>query len=107
MEWIYAYEVQASLAQDAPQAYHFRTEWWGDNDTLADELWDNLDISPVAVALSDEWASQHGVKISESRFPWDDAKGLYFVKVFHQLHCLVSGEQLASLRDLADMRLMV
>ena len=43
----------------------------------------------MAVALTDEYAESHGLPIAD-RFPWDDDKGLYFIKAFHQLHCLVS-----------------
>jgi len=76
------------LGYDTPVAYHTRTEWWGDNHTRADELWDGIDISPLTVALTDEWALDHDLTVSESRFPWDKQKGLYYLKVFHQLHCL-------------------
>jgi hypothetical protein len=43
----------------------------------------------MVVALSDDFANALGLPRSE-RFPWDHRKGRYFIKVFHQLHCLVS-----------------
>lgn len=68
----------------------YKTEW-GKNETLMDELWENLDVSPIVVALSHEYAEEHGLARS-APFPWDDEKGIYHIKVFHQLHCLVSDD---------------
>lgn len=68
--------------------HHSVTEWWGENETLADELWRNLETSAVTIAVPDEWATEQGLEMS-IRFPWDDTKGLYSIKVFHQMHCLV------------------
>ncbi|MCJ1314644.1 hypothetical protein MMC25_008326 [Agyrium rufum] len=76
------------LTYDTPKIYRSRTEYWGENETLADELWDSIDVSPLTVALTDEWAQDQGLEVSESRFPWDDSKGLYFLKAFHLVHCL-------------------
>lgn len=56
---------------------------------MADELWNGMDTDPIVVALSDDYAQQHDLKIS-GRFPWDDEKGIYFLKGFHNLHCLAS-----------------
>ncbi len=68
--------------------YHTHTEYGASNDTLADELWEAIDSSPIVVALTDNYAIQHGLETS-ARFPWDDEKGIYHVKAFHHLHCLV------------------
>ncbi|KAM3084560.1 hypothetical protein ACMFMG_001338 [Clarireedia jacksonii] len=79
----------SGLPYDKPVIYQTQTEWWGNkNESRADELWESLDISPLVVALSDDWAAEHDLEISESRFPWDDEKGLYYLKSFHELHCL-------------------
>jgi hypothetical protein len=43
----------------------------------------------MVVALDDSFADTHGLPRSD-RFPWDEGKGRYFIKVFHQLHCLVN-----------------
>ena len=47
-----------------------------------------MDSSPIIVALTDDYALKHNLDLS-ARFPWDDNKGIYHVKVFHHLHCLV------------------
>ena len=90
---MYCYQVLrillADLAYDTPTVFEHDTEFAANNETLADELWDGIDVSPITVALSDDWARDHGLEASV-RFPWDDEKGLYFLKVFHSLHCLVS-----------------
>ncbi|KAJ5729939.1 uncharacterized protein N7483_004447 [Penicillium malachiteum] len=39
------------------------------------------------VALSDEWAYQHGLRTAQ-RFPWDNSKGIYLLHGFHTLHCV-------------------
>ncbi|KAI9711763.1 MAG: hypothetical protein M1820_001908 [Bogoriella megaspora] len=68
--------------------YQHHTPWWGaENMTLADELWEHLDTDPMVVALDDAYVSEHDLPRS-SRWAWDDTKGRYFLKVFHQLHCL-------------------
>ena len=84
-----SHRIRGGLGYDTPTIYRARTEWWSENETLANELWDNLDTSPMALALSDDYAKTHNLPLA-SRFPWDDEKGTYFVKAFHQLHCLVS-----------------
>ncbi|MCJ1271668.1 hypothetical protein MMC22_011573 [Lobaria immixta] len=75
------------LGFDTPVIYQSSTDYWGDNETLADELWNGMDTDPIVVALTDDYAQQHGLKMS-GRFPWDDEKGIYFLKAFHNLHCL-------------------
>ena len=45
----------------------------------------------MIVALSDEWAAEHDLPRSVFRFPWDEgSKGIYYLKAYHGLHCLVS-----------------
>ena len=87
------------MSHEVPVPYHSHTEWWGENETRADELWENLDISPLTVALTDDWAVEHGLDISEARFPWDDDKGVYYLKAFHGLHCLVCLSILRAVED--------
>jgi hypothetical protein len=41
------------------------------------------------VQFSDEYAREHDLPRS-ARFPWDDSKGVYFIKALHEIHCLVS-----------------
>jgi hypothetical protein len=77
------------LSLDTPSIHYHHTDYWSKNETLADELWEGIDTNPMVVALTDDFADSHGLPRSD-RFPWDESKGRYFVKVFHQLHCLVS-----------------
>ena len=50
-----------------------------------------MDLNSLVVALDDKWAAEHELPISVFRFPWDpEVKGMYFLKVYHGLHCLVS-----------------
>lgn len=65
------------------------TDYGGRNVSLADQLRDAIESSPIIVALTDEYAQSRGLEKS-ARFPWDDSKGIYHVKAFHHLHCLVS-----------------
>ena len=60
--------------------------------TVADTAWSAPDLDPDTglVALEDVWARSHGLPDSQ-RFPWDDAKGLYILNGFYNLHCLVSS----------------
>jgi hypothetical protein len=75
------------LPTNIPMVYTYRTDYFGDNETLADELWDNLDLTASVVALSPEYVAEHKLEKS-SPFPWDTEKDMYFLKVFHSLHCL-------------------
>lgn len=77
------------LSLDTPSTHFHHTDYWGSNQTLADQLWENIDTNPMVVALTDAFADAHDLPRSD-RFPWDKSKGRYFIKVFHQLHCLVS-----------------
>lgn len=83
-------EGTGGLGYDTPVEYKMHTDYTGSNMTLADHLWDDLDSSPIIVALTDLYAQEHGLDIS-ARFPWDPEKGIYHIKAFHQLHCLVSS----------------
>lgn len=51
-----------------------------------------MNLDSLVVALEDTWAAEHGLPKSVFRFPWDpETKGVYFLKVYHGLHCLVSS----------------
>jgi hypothetical protein len=80
----------SGLNLDTPSVHYHHTDYWSENITKADELWDGIETNSMVVALTDEFADAHNLPRSD-RFPWDARKGRYFVKVFHQLHCLVSG----------------
>lgn len=77
------------LGYDVPTVYRAHTDYWGENETLSNELWEAIDTSPMGVALTREWASEHDLP-EAGPFPWDDSRETYYVKAFHQLHCLVS-----------------
>ena len=77
------------LSLNIPTTHHHHTDYWSANDTIADQLWEAIDTNPMVIALTDDFAASHGLPRS-ARWAWDDGKGRYFVKVFHQLHCLVS-----------------
>ncbi|KAI9650468.1 hypothetical protein NHQ30_000484 [Ciborinia camelliae] len=40
----------AKLPSDVTHTYQFYTDYWGENETLVDELWENINVDPVAVA---------------------------------------------------------
>lgn len=77
-----------ALDHDTPVTYHPHTGYSSSNTTLADSLWEALDSSPIIVALSDSYAQSRGLSLSV-RFPWDNTKGIYHIKAFHHMHCLV------------------
>ena len=79
------------LEYNTPIMYRAQTDFWSINETLSNELWNALDTSPIGVALTDDYAKQHDLPLA-SRFPWDDEKGTYFIKAFHQIHCLVGTD---------------
>ena len=61
----------------------------------SDAAWDALDTDLMAISLHDEFAKDVGLGPS-TRFPWDTERSIYYVKGFHDLHCLVSRIFLAS-----------
>ncbi|PQE06241.1 cytochrome p450 protein [Rutstroemia sp. NJR-2017a BBW] len=77
------------ITQDTPLVFRATSDYWGENETLADELWESINIDPITVALSSEYVEQHGLADS-ARFPWDNDKRTYILKGFHDLHCLKS-----------------
>lgn len=83
-----AHSGTGGLTYNTPTIYHSRTGYWGDNDTLADDLWHAIDITQATIAVDDDWASQKGLPESNT-FPWDSDKSLYTVKGLHDLHCVV------------------
>ncbi|KAF4630524.1 hypothetical protein G7Y89_g7611 [Cudoniella acicularis] len=80
----------AKLAYDTPITYHTHTDYQSKNQTLQNEMWDSIDTSPLVVTLTDEYATSHDIPLSKFRFPWDaENKGVYYLKTYHHLHCLV------------------
>jgi hypothetical protein len=77
------------LGFDTSILYKGHTEYQSENQSVADHAWDSFDTSAIAIAVPDDWSNKHKLPYTE-RFPWDDSKGMYFVKGLHQMHCLVS-----------------
>lgn len=77
----------AKLQRHNEQPYVLLTDFASDNETLQDQLWHDINIDLGVVALSDEWAAQHDLRLAQ-RFPWDQTKGIYILHGFHNLHCL-------------------
>ncbi|KAI1079500.1 hypothetical protein F5B20DRAFT_166791 [Whalleya microplaca] len=77
----------ANLQRNREEPYVRVTQYSSDNETLQEELWRDINIDYGVVALSDEWAAQHGLRTAQ-RFPWDQSKGIYILHAFHNLHCL-------------------
>lgn len=70
----------AGLPSNVPITYDFHNDYWGDNKTLANELWENINVDAQVVALSAEYISEHNLPDSDP-FPWDTERSLYFPKV--------------------------
>ncbi|KAL7622118.1 hypothetical protein AAE478_007620 [Parahypoxylon ruwenzoriense] len=77
----------ADLQRNREEPYVLVTHYSSDNETLQDQMWYGINVDPAVVALSDEWALQHGLRTAQ-RFPWDQTKGIYILHGFHNLHCL-------------------
>lgn len=73
-----------------PYVYEYFTKYWtGDCEISTreeDELWDLINVDNVAVALSCDYIKEHNLEPSEP-FPWDSDKSVYYLKVYHHLHC--------------------
>ncbi|PYI24195.1 hypothetical protein BO99DRAFT_428464 [Aspergillus violaceofuscus CBS 115571] len=80
-------ELPAGLAYDVPTRYSLSTDYTSDNQTLATYMWDSLNLDSMVIAPTIEWAEAMGLPDSWD-FPWDPTRKIYFVKVYHQLHCL-------------------
>ena len=80
--------ISSGLPYDTPVLFTNKSDYWGENVTLADELWDGLESSAAVVAIRKDLAAQHGLPESET-LPWDDERSFYAIKAFHQTHCLV------------------
>ena len=76
--------------------YEWQTAYNGENQTLADEKWGNLqpDIDAGLVALTDEYIKANDLLYAQ-HFPWQDDIGIYFLKGLHSMHCLVSQKAAA------------
>lgn len=85
----HAYRI-GGITFNTPIIYHSFTEYWSPtvNQSTLDEAWDALDTNPIAIALHDDYAEKAGLTPS-TRFPWDTERSVYYLRGFHDLHCLV------------------
>lgn len=81
---------EGGLSFDTLIPYHSFSRYWNPsaNQSVADQAWDALETNPIAVTLHSEHAKDMGLAPS-TRFPWDNERSVYYVKGFHDLHCLV------------------
>ena len=79
----------AHLEYDVGAAWVSKSEYFGENETIADQFWEAISIDNGTVALDDAYAEEAGLPLSQ-RFPWDQKKGIYLLNGFHSMHCLVS-----------------
>ena len=92
---------EAGLAHDVSTPYEHDTEFNSKNETVRDAAWDSISIDPLVIAVTKDWAKDKGLTPSWD-FPWDGNKQYYFLKVFHQLHCLVGTIRSFCLPLMAD-----
>lgn len=81
---------QANLERNVPVPFAKSTPYTNPNETLANKLWDDINIDVGMVALPEEFVAAHGLPIAQ-RFPWDRSKGIYLLNGHHNLHCIVSS----------------
>lgn len=77
----------AGLERNREEPYILLTNYSSDDLALQDKLWHDINVDDAVVALSDDWAAEHGLRTSQ-RFPWDESKGIYILHGFHNLHCI-------------------
>ncbi|KAH7108673.1 hypothetical protein B0J11DRAFT_500151 [Dendryphion nanum] len=82
--------IYSGLSFDTLVPYRTQSMYWdrkNANSTAANDAWDAIDTNPMAIALHDDFAKQVGLGPS-IRFPWDTERSIYYLKGFHDLHCL-------------------
>ncbi|KAI4169556.1 MAG: hypothetical protein LQ343_005636 [Gyalolechia ehrenbergii] len=74
--------LYANLEYNVAKPFEWHTDYNGENQTLADELWDALgtEIDTGFIAVPDEWSAAKGL-LEAQRFPWDTSKGIYLRNV--------------------------
>ena len=79
----------SGLTFDTAIPYEPISQFWNPNISAheMDAAWDAIDTSPVAVALHDDFTRSVGLPPS-GRFPWDTERSIYYLKGFHDLHCV-------------------
>ncbi|KAI9666258.1 MAG: hypothetical protein M1821_004193 [Bathelium mastoideum] len=71
----------------------WKGSFFSENETRNSEAWDNIDLGPGTVALSDDYVAQMGLPKAQ-RFPWDKTKGIYVLNSYHNMHCLIKMRQI-------------
>lgn len=69
-------------------AWESKSPYYGEDESVADRLWDDISIDNGTVALDDSYVEAMELPRSQ-RFPWDQEKGIYLLNGFHSMHCLV------------------
>ena len=85
-----AYSCTAHLANDFAVAWKSKSPYFGEDEAVADRLWEDINIDNGTVALTDSETEAMGLPTAQ-RFPWDQEKGIYLLNGFHSMHCLVRG----------------
>lgn len=95
----------ARLSNDFAMAWASKSPYFGEDEIVADRLWDDINIDNGTVALADSFTQAKGLPSSQ-RFPWDQEKGIYLLNGFHSMHCLV-GETDSPWRNAAMINLLI
>ncbi|KUJ19152.1 uncharacterized protein LY89DRAFT_612685, partial [Mollisia scopiformis] len=77
----------AKLERDVPVPFEENTPFTDSNQTLATQLWEDINIDAGMVALPDDLVELHGLREAQ-RFPWDDSRSIYLLNGYHNLHCI-------------------
>ncbi|KAF1976185.1 hypothetical protein BU23DRAFT_42659 [Bimuria novae-zelandiae CBS 107.79] len=79
----------SGITFDTVVPFRSYNEYWNPNvsDEVSNAAWDAIDTNPMAISLHNDFAKQVGLGPSTC-FPWDTERSIYYVKGFHDLHCL-------------------
>ncbi|KAL8785162.1 MAG: hypothetical protein Q9195_008754, partial [Heterodermia aff. obscurata] len=77
-----------SLPRTHPTPLTHLTPYWSLNETLSNDLWSRITTAQGMVALPHTFTDRKALPRGAA-FPWDATKSVYFLQVYHQLHCLV------------------
>ncbi|KAL1624864.1 hypothetical protein SLS54_003588 [Diplodia seriata] len=67
--------------------FSWHTPWSSNNDSEADQLWDNINTAHGHIAVDRDWATAHNWAPS-MEIPGRPDKAMYLLEAYHQLHCL-------------------
>ena len=88
-------ELTAHLKYDVPVEIVAHSSFDSTNRTIQDQAWGDPDLEPwsLFLALDDGYSASMGLPSSQ-RWPWDLHKGAYIPIGAHELHCVVSQDEL-------------